>query len=463
MMFDSEQPPVGRPNAFAALTIESPASPMYLIYSLLYSLALVFSLPYWLMGMVRRDKYRAGLSERFGRVASRLKVPQRQRSALWIHAVSVGEVLAVAGLVERLRSDFPDRPIFVSTTTLTGQILARKRFGEDRVFYMPLDLPFAVNPYLKKIAPQMLILAETEFWPNVLRLAKQDGAQIVVVNARISDRSLPGYRRFRFLVRDVLGKIELFLAQTTVDRDRLISIGAAPNRILVGGNLKFDVKAPAESALSRALEQSLAPEQRVLVFGSTVEGEEPFLLSCFKRVFSELPQALVVLAPRHPERFDQVAELLREAGISFWRRSSWNSSPLGGGVLLLDTIGELASIYSLADLAFVGGSLVPRGGHNILEPAQFGKPILIGPYYENFREIVRAFLKDDAVRVVSPDQLTEVVLNLLRSPDEATELGLRSRSVVERGRGSTERTLAALRELLEPKRAAWAQLSVPPA
>ncbi|PYX99139.1 MAG: 3-deoxy-D-manno-octulosonic acid transferase [Acidobacteria bacterium] len=421
---------------------------MYWIYSFLYGLALLISLPYWLIGMARAGKYRAGLMERFGAIAQRLELPKAGERSIWIHAVSVGEVLAVAGLVEGLKTEFPEKRLFVSTTTLTGQTLARRRFGEENVFYLPLDLPFAINRYLNAITPQILILAETEFWPNLLRLTKKGEAQVVVVNARISDRSLPGYRRFRSLLREVLRNLDLLLAQTELDRDRLIAIGAAGEKVLVGGNLKFDVKSPSESSLSRALRQSIAPDQRVLVFGSTVEGEEPLLVPCVKRVFSELPQALIILAPRHPERFDSVAEILRDSGISFWRRSSWSSSPLGGGVLLLDSIGELASLYSLADLAFVGGSLVPRGGHNILEPAQFGKPILIGPHYDNFREIVRTFLARDAVRVVNAEQLTSTVLSLLQAPEDAVAFGSRAKSVIESGRGSTQRTLSELRRLL---------------
>jgi len=434
---------------------------MYLIYSILYAFALIVSLPYWLIGMARAGKYRAGFKERFGAVPSRLKLPRHSPGSIWVHAVSVGEVLAVSELVQALKSAFPEERVFVSTTTLTGQTLARKRFGDESVFYMPLDFPLALNAYLNSIAPQLLILAETEFWPNLLHLAKQRGAQIAVVNARISDRSFPGYRRFRSLLRDVLRNVELFLAQTEVDRDRLIAIGASPDRVLITGNLKFDVKAPPESALSSALRRSIAPDQKVLVFGSTVEGEEALLAPCFKKMFGEFPQALVVLAPRHPERFDTVAELLRESGISFWRRSSWSSSPLGGGVLLLDTIGELASVYSLADVAFVGGSLVPRGGHNILEPAQFAKPILIGPHYENFRGIVQSFLKHDAVRIVAPEQLTEAVLKLLRSPHEAVQIGARAWAVIESGRGSTQRTSAKLRDLLAQDQTPSEQLSMP--
>jgi 3-deoxy-D-manno-octulosonic-acid transferase len=422
---------------------------MYLIYSLLYALALIVSLPYWVVGMARAGKYRAGLKERLGGVPSRLALPLGEEKSIWVHAVSVGEVLAVTGVVSFLKAEFPETPIFISTTTLTGQRLARERFGERYVFYLPLDLSFAVNPYVKALRPKVLILVETEFWPNVLRLVKQNEAQIAVVNARISDNSLPGYRRFRSLLRTILRNVDVFLAQTEADRERLIAIGALPERAQVSGNLKFDVKPPAESPLSRVLRQVLAPSQRVLVFGSTVEGEEALLIPCFKTVLNEYPESVIILAPRHPERFDGVAELLRTSGLSFWRRSVWKSTPVVGGVLLLDTIGELASVYSLAELAFVGGSLVPRGGHNILEPAQFAKPILIGPNYQNFRDIVRTFAAKDAVRVVSAQQLTEAVLELLRSPQEALQLGARGWSVVEGGRGSTQRTLAALRERLE--------------
>jgi 3-deoxy-D-manno-octulosonic-acid transferase len=422
---------------------------MYPAYSLAYALVLLLSLPYWLLGILRAGKYRAGLGERLGSVPARLKRPRADEESIWIHAVSVGEVLAVSGLVDALKAGSPAVRIFVSTTTLTGQKLARDRFGEHNVFYMPLDLPFAVNAFLSAIRPRMVVLAETEFWPNVIRLAKKRGAAIAVVNARISDRSLPGYLRFRSVLRRVLENVEIFLAQTEDDRERLIAIGALVGRVHVCGNLKFDTKAPAESALARSLRQALAPQQRLIVFGSTVEDEEALLIPCCKAVLSEFPQSLMILAPRHPERFDAVADLLRSSGLSFWRRSAWAGTALVRGVLLLDTIGELASVYSLADITFVGGSLVPRGGHNILEPAQFGKPILIGPYYENFRDIVHAFLACDAVRVVSPEQLPSAVLHLLHSPQEATQLGSRALSVVEQGRGSTQRTLAVLRDLLE--------------
>jgi 3-deoxy-D-manno-octulosonic-acid transferase len=245
-----------------------------------------------------------------------------------------------------------------------------------------------------------------------------------------------------------LKSVNVFLAQSDVDAERLTEIGALPERVRVGGNLKFDTKTPADSALSRLLRQVLDPHQHVLVFGSTVEGEEGLLIPCFKAVLSEFSRAVIVLAPRHPERFDAVAELLRSGGLTFRRRSSWDGKPVSGGVLLVDTIGELASVYSLAEIAFVGGSLVPRGGHNILEPAQFAKPILIGPSYENFRDIVNQFLGKHAVCVTAPEDLTANVMRLLHSPQEAITLGNRAASVVQKGKGSMQRTLDALLDLL---------------
>ena len=422
---------------------------MYWLYSVLYGLALIVSLPYWLFAMLRSGKYRAGLKERFGSVAGRISLPATEQRSIWIHAVSVGEVLAVSGLIAALQARLPEIRIFVSTTTQTGQALARQRFGEHNVFYMPLDLPFAVNAVLRTIRPEMLVLAETEFWPNVLRLTKASGASIAVVNARISDRSLPGYRRFRGLLRQVLESVDLFLAQSEIDAKRLVEIGAMPDRVHVSGNLKFDAKIAQDSPLSSALKNTLTPNQQVLVFGSTVEGEESLLNPCFKSVLHEFPQALIVLAPRHPERFDAVAELLRSDGISFWRRTAWSGKPISSGVLLLDTIGELASVYSLAQFAFVGGSLVPRGGHNILEPAHFSKAILIGPHYENFRVVVDEFIANNAIKVVPLEQMTAVVLHLMRSPEEAALLGERAKSIVVTGQGSVQRTLSALLDLLE--------------
>ncbi len=310
---------------------------------------MLVSLPYWLFQMARHGKYSKGLAERLGRLPSRLQLPREQQPVIWVHAVSVGEVLAVAGLVEELRQRFPQRRIFISTTTDSGQALARKRFGDANVFYFPMDFAFAIRPYLRALRPRMVVIAETEFWPNFLRLAHASGARVAVVNARISDRSFPSYRRFRGLLRRLLANVDLFLAQTPEDAARLRDIGAEPERVRVTGNLKFDVPAPAPPAIVESVRGSIAATGAgpVLVCGSTVEGEESLLLKAFENLLVQHPRAVMILAPRHPERFAAVAALLEQMSIRFLRRSLWNGEPLTSGVLLLDTIGELAALYAL--------------------------------------------------------------------------------------------------------------------
>ena len=422
---------------------------MYLLYSVLLAAGLLVSLPYWLLQMLRHGKYHEGLRERLGSVPARMA--GNSRPTIWVHAVSLGEVLAVSGLVEQLRRRFIEYRIVVSTTTSTGQKLARKRFGDD-AFYFPLDFAFAVRPYLRALRPELIILAETEFWPNFLRLAESSGARVAVVNARISDRSWPGYRRLRRWLAPVLRNIDLFLAQTDADALRLEDIGAAPERVQVSGNLKFDVAAPAlppvVASLRSAFQQSGAGP--IVVCGSTADGEEPVLIQAFVNVLASHPRAVMVLAPRHPERFAAVAQLLEQLGIRFWKRSLWSGEAIAGGVLLLDTIGELASLYSLADVAFVGGSLVPRGGHNIIEPAQHGVAIITGNHTENFRDIVELFQSHDAVRITGPAEYPLVLMELLSNEAERQELGRRAAETWRSQMGATQRSLEALERLLVP-------------
>ncbi|HYA94796.1 MAG TPA: 3-deoxy-D-manno-octulosonic acid transferase [Terriglobales bacterium] len=418
---------------------------MYLLYSALLGLAVVVAAPWWLARMLTQGKYRAGLGERMGRVPARLGPAH---GCIWVHAVSVGELLAVTGLVAGLRARFPDRRVLVSTTTETGQKLARQRFGEERVFYYPLDFGFAIRPYLRALRPSLIVLAESEFWPNLLRLAHRTGARIAVVNARVSDRSLPRYLRLRALWRRVLRDLDIFLAQSEEDARRLVAIGAPEARVRVGGNLKFDVQ-PEVLPASEMLRRALAPATAVVVCGSTAEGEEPVVLRAFGAVLERHPRATLILAPRRPERFDAVAGLLAASGLRFWRRSQLaGDEALAGGVVLLDTIGELAALYSLASVAFVGGSLVPRGGHNILEPAQFGVATLVGPHTENFRDIIGIFERAGAVKVVTSETLDGELLRLLDDADARQELGRRAAEVVRQQRGATERTLDELEKLL---------------
>ncbi len=432
----------------------------YLLYSFALALLMLLGLPYWLYQIARHGKYHAGFAERMGKVPARImaRAGDVAQRVIWIHAVSVGEVLAVSRLVEEMRRNLSQYRVVVSTTTDSGQALAAKRFGAENVFYFPLDFAFTIRPYLQALRPELVVLAETEFWPNFLRLAHASGARIAVVNARISDRSWPNYRRFRWALRRVLAVIDLFLAQTEADRARLLSIGAQAERVQVTGNLKFDLSPAAPPAIVESLQRALAAEGTgpVLVCGSTVEDEEPVLLRAFENVRVGHPRTVMILAPRHPERFDQVAALVGQLGIRCYRRSHWAGEPLAGGVLLLDSIGELSALYALADVAFVGGSLVPRGGHNIIEPAQHGVAIVVGNHTENFRDIVSLFQSRDAVRIVSVAELPLTLMHLFADDQERRALGRRAAETLRSQTGATSRTLEALKSLLTQEHAVQA-------
>jgi 3-deoxy-D-manno-octulosonic-acid transferase len=423
---------------------------MHFLYNAALLLALLVTLPYWLVKMLTAGKYRAGLAERLGRVPQRL-LRRPPEGCIWVHAVSVGEVLAVEKLAQELAARHPDRRLLVSTTTLTGQKLARERFGEENVFFFPLDLSSSVGDFVRALRPALVVLAETEFWPNFIRIAHAEGARIAVVNARISDRSFPRYRRLGFVFKRVLRHIEVFLAQSELDAKRLIEVGAPAERVRVSGNLKFDIGASAAKPVVEMLRSGFARAgvSEVVVAGSTVEGEEPLLLGAFRSLLRSHPRTAMVLAPRHPERFEAVAGLLLGSSLSFIRRSRMNGQEsCAGAVILLDTIGELAAVYALASVAFVGGSLVPRGGHNILEPAQYGLPIVVGPHTENFRDIVNIFSRAGALSIVQPEFLDAELLRLLDDPAVRRELGQRAAGVFRSQSGATARTLEALDPLL---------------
>jgi 3-deoxy-D-manno-octulosonic-acid transferase len=419
---------------------------VYFLYSVILALALVLSLPWWLLQMARLGKYRAGLGERLGWVPQRIQGGGDSRPVCWIHAVSVGEVLAVVPLVVGLGQQ--GFRVVLSTTTHTGQRLARARFGEENVFYFPLDFGICIRPYLRALRPRLVVLAETEFWPNFLRLAAASGARLAVVNARISDRSYPRYLRWRGLLRRALQPVDLFLAQSEADAARLRELGG--RRVEVAGNLKFDAAPPVESPEVAWLGERLrASGDPILVAGSTVEDEEEYVLEAFRSVLGEHPGARLVLAPRHRERFDEIARMLAMRRFRYVRRSSPEASTadLRGAVVLLDTLGELAALYRYADIAFVGGSLVPRGGHNILEPAFFARPILTGEHTENFREIMSCFEQNRAVVRCTTKNLGITFLLLLRETAEREALGKRAQQVLVEQRGATARTLARLQQL----------------
>ena len=421
-------------------------------YNLALLTVLVAGVPYWLWKMATTLKYREGIAERLGRVPTFKDV--RGRPVIWLHAVSVGEVLAVSRLVGELNRAFPESQLLISTTTRTGQELARQRFGADRVFYCPLDLPWAVRNYLNALQPHLLILAETEFWPNLLNGCFRRSIPVAVVNARISDRSWPRYQRLKRLWQPILSRIACVLAQSETDAERLKAIGCLPESVSVAGNLKFDVRAAEETDATRLLKR-LVRDLRLIVAGSTLDGEEAALVEAWPRLLAANPQLAMVLAPRHPERFAGVAALLDQSGIDWVERSDWRSQAEGsiaairpGQILLLDTIGELASVYSLAAVAFVGGSVVEAGGHNPLEPAQFGVPIVMGPNYVNFRAITEDLLAHDALRIASRDGLATTLIDLLQNREAAKAMGERGRQVFDQQAGATERCVRAIRDLL---------------
>ncbi|HWE84942.1 MAG TPA: 3-deoxy-D-manno-octulosonic acid transferase [Terracidiphilus sp.] len=421
------------------------------VYNLALLILLVAGLPFWIIRVAATRKYREGLVARLGFVPRRLRQPSDPRPVLWLHAVSVGEVLAISRLVAELDRALTGYRILVSTTTRTGQALARERFGPERVFYCPLDLPWAIRAYLNALRPALLILAETEFWPNLLAGCRHRGIPVAVVNARISDRSWPRYRRLRNLWTPFLSELALVLAQTETDADRLRALGCRPERLSVAGNLKFDVRVAREAEATRLI-KACASRTRFLVAGSTLDGEESALLTVFQDLAVSEPSLVLVLAPRHPERFASVASLVTASGFPLVRRSAWKNRPpemlAGGQVVLLDSIGELASVYSLAAVAFVGGSLVPAGGHNPLEPAQFGVPIVIGPHYANFRAVTDDLLGRQALRIANREQLQEVVFHLLYDHSDASAMGKRARQAFEEQSGATARCVEAIAALL---------------
>ena len=420
---------------------------MLVLYSLGLLLVLVAGAPWWLFRMATSGKYREGLTERLGLVPERVRAAVRGRRVVWVHAVSVGELLAASRLMEELdRQLGASRRVMVSTTTRTGQKLARERYGAERVFYFPLDFAFAVRAWLRVLRPEMLVLMETEFWPRILTECRRAGVPVAVVNARISDRSWPRYRRLAWIWRRLLRGVGAVLAQTELDAERLRAMGAP--HVQVAGNLKYDVRAGKTAPVVAALREHLEPGAKVLVCGSTLAGEEELLLDAAPA------DAVMVLAPRHPERFAAVANLLQQRGGRWLRRSAWMQAPSAiapGTVVLLDSLGELASVYGLAQAAFIGGSLVPAGGHNPLEAAQFGAAILMGPSYENFRDMVEKLRARGGIRIVSAAELKDGLAAVLMDRANAAARGARAKEVFESEAGATERTVAALLKVLEAR------------
>jgi 3-deoxy-D-manno-octulosonic-acid transferase len=438
---------------------------MHLFYSFLLGLTFIALLPYFAYQAVFKQKYLANLRERFGFFPAELK--NDGRPTIWLHAVSVGEALTAGALLDALRLRWPGHRLIISTTTATGQAVARTRLKSvDGVTYFPFDWRFVVRRVLDHIRPELIILMESELWPNFLEECRQRRIPVLVANGRISDRSFARSRQFGSLMRWLYRKVTRFAMQSETDAERARGLGAPFDRVFVCGNIKYDLGEPKNdqqriSPIAELAEKLSIDSSQLVIAGSTTEGEEEIVMEAIKEVrrAAGCEGVRLLLAPRHPERFESVAALLTTSGQSFTRRSkiAKTSNPPVTDVILLDSIGELAGMYRYASAVFVGGSLVPKGGHNILEPALSGRPIIVGPHMENFREITRDFLAREALVQIQGlnvddlrQRLAEGLTGLLTDRPRANRLGANARAAVEANRGATERHLKLIEELLDP-------------
>ena len=414
----------------------------------LYSLLIYCAVPFAFAGVLWRGlrdrSYWQALGERFG-------WGRRSNSTgnLWVHAVSLGEMSAAAPLVRALRSRYPDIPLVLTTATPTGRARARTSFGDTvDVRYLPYDTPGAVARFLDRIQPRLALIMETELWPNLFRECERRGVPLVLASARLSAKSVSRYRRLGSLFRGIFSAISLTAAQTALDAERFIAIGAQSARTRVIGNIKFDLELGAGVVdQGRALRSSLGGARPTWIAGSTHAGEEEQVLAAHEELRADRADALLLLVPRHPDRFRAVADLLSGRGVRFTRRSSGVLPDAATRVVLVDSVGELAALYASADVAFVGGSLVPIGGHNLLEPAALGVPVLTGPYHSNGKDIARLLLeRGAALQVNDAPELAAAVARLLADPEERRRIGAIGQHLVESNRGSVARLL----ELIEP-------------
>jgi len=466
---------------------------MYFVYSLVLSLLFIVLLPYFVYQALRRGKYSGSFKERLGRLPASLR--DGERKTIWVHAVSVGEFLAARPLITRLKRDVPEARIVVSTTTLTGQQLARSQSQSfDAAFYFPFDWRFSVRRALDTVNPTVVVIMETELWPNFLRECHKRGIATVLANGRISPRSFRRYQLVGAPFKRALENVSLMIMQSEDDAERARKLGAPATRVRICGNLKYDLpsndrRGPSDE-VSGAVpceidhQFALSLSRHLIVAGSTAPGEEEMLISSLRTIrgHAGLDDARLVLAPRHPERFDEVARLISKSEFTLARRSGSrtpsdssvavrndvteppgnspgrkSAGPRGAAadIILLDTIGELASIYRFAAVVFVGGSLVPRGGHNIIEPAAFEKPIIVGPHTENFRQVVADFAEADALVQIADagedavNRLARELIHLLSDCERARSIGKRAGEILLKNQGATGCTAGMIIEIMK--------------
>jgi 3-deoxy-D-manno-octulosonic-acid transferase len=435
------------------------------LFNVVYLLLILLSLPWLLWQSLRKGKYREGYAAKFlGRVPPRTST----KTCLWLHAVSVGEVNLLAPLLKMIEQQRPEWECVISTTTMTGMALAKKKYPRQTVFYCPLDFSWAVKTAMRRVRPDVLVLAELELWPNLIRAAKKHGTKVAVINGRLGEKSFRGYRRIRPLVARLLQQIDLVAAQDDTYAERFRSLGARPETVYKTGSMKYD---GAQTDRNNRATQRLAAltgfkdDDVVLLAGSTQEPEEAMALETFRELSRQWPRLRLVLVPRHPDRFEAVAKLLDASGLAWQRRTALSGETASGSslspspplssspcILLVDVVGELGAWWGTAHIAFVGGSMGTRGGQNMIEPAAYGAAVSFGPNTWNFRDIVAAILDHDAAVVVRDgEQFARFVRRCLEEPDYAAALAGRAQSFVRSQFGATARTLGLLREVIEQK------------
>jgi 3-deoxy-D-manno-octulosonic-acid transferase len=424
---------------------------MWIFYDLIFFLVSLFFLPVYLF----KGKFHRGFPARLGFLPEDLALNR----PIWIHAVSVGEALAARELIDSLHKAYPDKRLVITTVTSTGNKIVKSFAREnDFVTYLPLDFSFITARVIEKIDPSLVIIVETELWPNLISDLSKKGIPVLLVNGRVSDRSFRGYQRIRLLLKPVLDKINLFCVQSGRDAERLMQLGVSEEKIRITGNMKFDIKDAAASSQTgvpdSGLKQSLgvAPEEKILVAGSTHSGEEEIILNVYKNLLHRFGGLKLLLAPRHPERANDVERLVVKHGFQPLRisRLSTANTAVSKTVFILDTIGQLQSFYRIADIVFVGGSLVKKGGHNILEPAFFAKPIISGSYMFNFRDIAELFVANDACILVNNSrELESAAVNLLDNPSRREELGRKTKNLISQNQGATLKNLGYIKEWLK--------------
>ncbi len=435
---------------------------MRYLLNIIYLMLIAVWSPCLLYAALRHGKYRQGLAQKLlGRVPRR----ENKNPCIWMHAVSVGEVNLLSSILQRVQRQMPGCDCVISTTTKSAFEFARKKYADYSVFYCPLDFSWAVDTAMGRVRPSVLMLVELELWPNLLASARRNGVRVAVVNGRLSESSFRGYRRVRFLTRGWLDNIQVIAAQSPLDAQRFQLLGAAPQRVHVTGSVKFDgAQTDPGNPRTAALARLAGFHEHDLVFlaGSTQHPEEQLAIEAFRQLVPAHPCLRLVLVPRHPERFDAVASLLKASGLAWQRRSQLDQrgADPAARALLVDTVGELGAWWGTARIAFVGGSLGTRGGQNMIEPAAYGVAVSFGPKTRNFRDIVSALLDADAAVVIRDgDELAGFVRRCLDEPEYRQALGARARQLVLESAGAADQTADLLHQLVGPSSVDFSQHS----